>query len=421
MATTPTQLSGLFKEVYADRIEQLVPDVAKIVKLIPFVERDKEEGNKYHQPVILSNEHGITYAAAGAGAFALNNAIAMNMGDAQVQGSQMLLRAAMSYDAAAKASNSRKAFVKATELIVENMMESMTKRLEVAMLYGGSTTGLGTVASSANASGTSTVITVTTSQWATGIWAGMENAQIDFYGASVLKNTNAACTITAIDMDNRKLTITGNATDIGVLDTYFSANPNVAVIYFTGAFGNEMTGIDGILTNTGTLFNISAATYSLWKAASHSAASAALTMGKVLTAIAKPIQRGLTEDVLMFTNPIGWGNLNADLSALRRLDGSYDKKKGENGVQGIVYHAQNGDIEIVSHPCVKEGDAFIFPAKKMQRLGAQDLSFKTPGREDEIFLHLPNNAGFELRLYTDQAIFCKAPARCVKITGIVNS
>ncbi len=422
MATDPSVLTGLFKEAYADRIETLVPDVAKVVKLVPFVERDKEEGNKYHQPVILSNEHGITYAGPNAGAFALNSAISMNMGDAQVQGSQMLLRAALSYDAAAKASNNVKAFVKATELIVENMMESMTKRLEVALLYGGSSNGLAIVGTSTNISTTSTKLNVTTASWATGIWAGMENATVDLYSAAFAKkNPNLALTITAIDMDNRTLTVTGNTTDIAAIDTFVAANTNTCPLFFTGAYGNEMSGLDAILTNTGSLFNISATTYSLWKAASYSANSAALTMGKILSGIAKPIQRGLAEDVTALVNPVTWGNLNSDLSALRRYDGSYEKKKLENGVMGIVYHAQNGDVEIVSHSCVKEGEAFIFPDKKLQRLGAMDLTFKTPGREDEIFLHLPSNAGFELRLYTDQALFCRTPARCVKVTNIVNS
>lgn len=424
MPTTPTELSGLFKEAYGDSVENLVPEVAKLVKMVPFIERDKEEGNKYHQPVILSMEHGITYAAANAGAFALNDPIAMNMGDAQIQGSQMLLRASLSYDAAAKASNNKKAFVKATELIVENMMESMTKRLEVALLYGASTGGLGVCASSANVDATHTAVTLTTASWAATIWAGMENAKLQFYNGSSLisSGSDSIFTIQKVDVANRKITLTGTATGISALDTDLAgAGANVTTIWFNGAKGNEMTGLDGILTNTGSLFNIDAATYSLWKASSYSASSAALTMGKVLSAITDPVNRGLSENATLAVNPRTWGNLNADLSALRRFDGSYEKRKGENGVMGIVYYAQNGEINIVSHGCVKEGEGFLFPEKKLQRPGAQDLSFKTPGREDEIFLHLPSNAGFELRLYTDQAIFLKTPARATKITAIVNS
>jgi hypothetical protein len=75
----------------------------------------------------------------------------------------------------------------------------------------------------------------------------------------------------------------------------------------------------------------------------------------------------------------------------------------------------------MSHNIIKQGEAFVLPMKRIKRLGAQDVSFKTPGREDEIFLHLPDNAGFELRNYTDQQIFIETPARTVKITTIVNA
>ena len=34
--TTPNQLTGLFKEVYADQLENLIPESAKLVKMITF-------------------------------------------------------------------------------------------------------------------------------------------------------------------------------------------------------------------------------------------------------------------------------------------------------------------------------------------------------------------------------------------------
>jgi len=44
--TSPSQLTGLFKEAYGDQIENLIPEVAKLVKMIPFSQRDRELGNK---------------------------------------------------------------------------------------------------------------------------------------------------------------------------------------------------------------------------------------------------------------------------------------------------------------------------------------------------------------------------------------
>jgi len=60
-ANTVDTLNGLFKEVYADNIENLVPDGVKLYNMIPFNKESKALGNLYHQPVVLGLEHGITY------------------------------------------------------------------------------------------------------------------------------------------------------------------------------------------------------------------------------------------------------------------------------------------------------------------------------------------------------------------------
>ena len=102
--TTTTDLNGLFKEVYGDTIIELIPENALLVKEIPFTKKTKQLGNKYHQPVIVSMEHGVTYAGADAGAFTLNAPISMKTQDASVQGAQMVLRSALDYESAARAS-----------------------------------------------------------------------------------------------------------------------------------------------------------------------------------------------------------------------------------------------------------------------------------------------------------------------------
>ncbi len=419
--TDPSALDGLFKEVYGDDVISLVPESAKLVKSIPFVSSDKELGNKYHQPVVLSNEHGITYAAADAGAFSLNNSVALTMKDAQVQGSQMVLRSSMSYDAAARASNSKKAFVKGTELLVENMLETMTKRLELQMLYGGSSGGLGNCDSSANSDATTTVITLTSASWAAGIWAGAENAELDLYDGSSKKNTNAALVVSAVDLDGKTVTVTGNATDIAAIDTFIAADSDdSAYLIWRGAYGAEMSGIDKIITNTGSLFGINAGTYNLWKGNSY-AVSAAIAIGKVLAGVSRAVERGLDEDIVLYLNPVVFKDLNDDLAALRRFDSSF-KEEGIAGSKSIKYYGQNGIIDIQPHNCVKQSEAFSLPIKKARRIGAVDITFKRPGGGgDQMFRELSDKAGFELRAYTDQAVFIETPARCVKFTGITVS
>jgi hypothetical protein len=412
--TTPSQLTGLFKEAYGDEVVQLIPESAKLVKMVPFVQRDKELGNAYHCPIIVSNEHGVTYAAANAGAFALNQSVAMTMQDAQVQGNQMLLRTAMSYDAAARASNGKKAFVKGTELVVENMLESLTKRLEISMLHG--QVGLGKITSAVVVSATRTTVTITAATFAPGIWSGAENAVLDIFNG-VTPVGSAGFTVFSADLDARTLTLDSTSGDATALVALTGTSLD---LYFQGSRTAEMAGLVKIVSNTGTLFNVSAAAYALWKG-NQVAVTGQLTMAKLQSAISKAVARGLNEKVIVLVNPDTWANLASDLAALRKFDGSYDKRKGENGFESITFYGQNGEIEIISHNLCKAGEAIIVPPKRLKRIGAQEISFKTPGREDEIFLTLSNNAGFELRCYSDQALFLETPARAVLITGITNA
>lgn len=433
MATTPAELTGLFKEVYGDDIRNLIPEVAKFTKRVKFVEKSKETGRLYHQPVVVSQEHGVTYASPTAGAFALKSAVAMNTQDAQIQGTQMLLRSSLSYDAAAKASNSKKAFEEATSLLVTNMMESLTKRLEIEYFYGHGSgtalvtnTGLGTgdAASIVDVDATHNIFVVNAATWAAGIWSGLENAKLNFYYSNagtltlISSGADAVFSVSGVDTDTRRITLTGTSTGISDLETRNDTDAIYA--FFDGAFGNEFAGLNTIFRNTGTLFNISASTYGLWKANVHPV-TGQLTLGKTLGGVAKAVNRGLNEKIVGYLNPDAFKDLANDLSALREYDQSYNGAQGEIGVESIRFRGQNGVIDILPHNIVKAGDLFLFPENKCKRIGAQDVSFKTPGRGEDLFLHLPDNAGFELRLYTDQALLVEEPAKCCIVSGFTNS
>lgn len=41
-------LNGLFKEVYADKVENLIPDGVKLLKAVEFLPKDKRNGSEYH-------------------------------------------------------------------------------------------------------------------------------------------------------------------------------------------------------------------------------------------------------------------------------------------------------------------------------------------------------------------------------------
>lgn len=414
---TQTTLTGLFKDVYEDKIVNLVPESSVLQKRIKFVENDKREGRMLHQPVLLALPSGLTF---GVGAVALNNPIASTMGDAQIQGAGMTLADRITYDVAAKAaSGGVRAFVEATELIVDALTQSMSKFIEIELMWGNS--ALGTLGQSSvnTGSGTTGTLTIDVAEWSTGIWSGLENMAIDVYSTSgtVKINTTAAVTVTAVNPTTRVITISGAAADM----TAINALPTTALqIYPYLAVGNEMNGFYNILVNTTTLFNINAGTYALWQANTYSAASTALNFGKIQSGVALATARGLIEDVGVYINPTTYANVVTSQSGARRYDSSYKSKDLENGAQSLMFWGPNGKIELMPHIFMKQGYGFVLPLKRCQRTGATDLTFTLPGMPGEFFLQLPGYTAYELRCYTLQAAFLQTPAKAVIITTIVN-
>jgi hypothetical protein len=397
-------LNGFFKEVYADKLQELIPEGLKLVNMIKFIGKEKQGGNLFHQPVILGMEHGVTFASSDDDAFNLNPAVAGVIKDAQVRGNPMVMRSLLGYNAASRSAGGKNAFMDATKYIVANMLRSMSKKLEIHLLYGQK--GYATAASAVGS-----VITITTAEWAPGIWAGGEGMPIE------IRDTTGATSrgefvISSVDMDARTITVTTSAQAAGVVST--------DVIYHKGAYGNEFAGIHKILENTGTLFNISASQYNLWKANSYNAAGA-LSFNKMTKAASRAVEKGLDSKLTVFVNPRGWADLLNDQAALRMYDQSYSAAQLQNGAKSLKFHSQNGELEIIPSIYIKEGYSYMLSIEEFMRVGSSDISFKRPGYGDEFFRDLENAAAYELRLYTDQAVFCMAPGKNVLITGIVNA
>lgn len=414
---TQTTLTGLFKDVYEDKVVNLVPESSVLQKRIKFVENDKREGRILHQPVLLALPSGLTF---GVGAVALNNPIASTMGDAQISGAGMTLADRITYDVAAKAaSGGVRAFVEATELVVDALTQSMSKFIEIELMWGASTLGSLGQSSVNTGSGTAVTFTIDVAEWATGIWGGLENMSIDVYKTSgtVKVNTNAAVVITSVNPSTRLITCTANASDATAIQAEASS---ALQLYPYLAVGNEMSGFYTILSNSGNLFNINAGTYALWQANTYSYGSTAANFGKIQSQVALATARGLMEDVAVFVNPTTFANIVTSQSGARRYDSSYKNKEMENGSQGLTFWGPNGKIELVPHIFMKQGYNFVLPLKRCQRTGATDLTFTLPGMPGEFFLQLPGYTAYELRCYTLQAAFLNSPYKGVLGTGIVN-
>lgn len=296
----------------------------------------------------------------------------------------------------------------ATKFLVANMLRSMAKKLEIEMLYG--QVGYAKIDGAQVAA---TTLPIQVAEWAPGIWAGAEGMPIEVRSGNPLTYgvLKASVKVQSVNMETQQIVVDAGVTcDDG------------DIIWHKGAYGNEFAGIHKILTvSSGTLFNIDVGTYNLFRGNSYSANSAALSFTKLGQAATRAVEKGQEGTLLALVNVRSWQNMLTDQAALRKYDQSYSPAKMENGAKSLKFHSQNGEIEIEPSLYVKQGYAYLLNIEDWMRVGSTDITFKRPGQGEEFFRDLENSAAYELRLYTDQALFCQAPGRNTIITGIVNS
>lgn len=408
VANTAVSLNSLFKEIYADTIKDLVPSAVKLVNLAPFKSSAKDLGLQYNQPVILGMENGITYGGSDGEAFELNASVSVPMKTAVVKGHEMVLRSAMSIAAASRSASEKGSFENGTKLLVGNMMKSMYHRLEIQLMYGQS--GLGVVESIA-----ANVIKIEDHEWASAIWNGSKGAKVDFYSAAgVLRGT---ASVSAVDYAAHTVTF----------DAVPATSVATDILYFEGAKTKEFIGLHGIAEKSGTLFGIDNSVYDLFKGnivdvgTNFSGGEAVLSFDKAEEAIAAAMDKGLgEEEVTLICSTRSWNNLLTEQAAKRSYDQSYKPGEVEQGSKAIKFHGMNGTIKVIPSTFCKEGFAYAFCEQELCRVGSSDITFELPGRSDEFFRVLENSNGFELRAYTDQALFCSRPA-CITLLRYVKN
>lgn len=425
MTVTTDSLDGFFKTRYANKIEKLQPSFNILSKDIPFNAAERL-GKDFRFPVRLRRSQGITFAGGSSTgtAFALNAAVSGLTKEATVTATEFVLRENIAYKTISSAGSSVEAFGSAFDEIVADMTTSAAFSREATILYGG--TSLGAITGTpGQPSATTATCVISAASWAPGLWAQMEGALVDVYDATLatLRNDSGAGVsyeVTAVDSSTRTLTLTGEATDIDAL-----ANTDVIVPH--GANGNWFSGLDAILTNTGTMFGIAGGTYNAWLSSTYAVGSAAVTMAKLTGAAARAVTRSGMRDLTAYVSTYSWTDMNNDHAALRRFTnstkGGLDLGASGTADGAITYWGPNGKITIKPHPMVKAGEAFLIDPSCFSRIGSTDTTFDlgVNGQQPNFFQELPDNSGVQLRCYWDQGIYCRKPNAQVKLTGIVNT
>lgn len=401
-------LQGNFKQVYADEIARLMPDHVKLLKKLDFVAKDKQPGGYYNQPVQLSYCHGFTYAAPMSPTPQLNSSVTSVLRFAQVDGYQVYGREQLSYDALMRSENKKGAFEDSKALVMKTLMLSMAHRMEAEILYGQN--NWGTVAAVAG-----NTVTVTTQEWASGLWIGAVGMPVSVYTAAGVFVKDMV--VVTIDTENRAIVFDNAA---GVVATH--------VLYPKGEFGNAMAGLHKILRNTGSLFGLDASVYDLWKTPNYDAGAAALTFNKLLKANALATAKGMSGDSDLYCNENTYRDLvNEFESARTDYADQVARQHVERGTKGedenaLIVHGTGGSMKIRPHSMVKEGYAYCIKTDDFLRVGATDITFKFPGiKEEGAVFSLENTPALEIRIMADFGIFTPRPAHAFCIYNITNT
>ncbi len=406
VTNTPVTLVGDFKNLYEKSgLVEAIPNWAIVQDRWQFQEAEAT-GEFYVFGVVLQRENGFSYApSSGASTVVtMNAAIAGYVGQAKVEGYAIYLRSRLDYAAAAKASaKGKKAFAQAYGAVLKNMKESHQFRLECSLLYGRD--GLGILTSN-----TSGALLITSATWASGTWAGMKDAVLQaFDSVAVTANQHDGdITITAVDISAKTVTVTGTNSSITTGDILYFKSARTTTAY------NECAGLNRVLTNATTLFNIDAAAYQLWQANSYPV-NGNLSLTAIMQAASIGMVFGLEKGVLL-CSPNRFANLASDEAALRRY--IQDQRDTKRGVKGISFILGSVDVEILPHPLVRDGSAMLLNDSSIQRIGATDITFAMPGQGEKMEVHVTDTTALEIRSMSDQAIFSDMPASCVLMTGL---
>jgi hypothetical protein len=216
MANEVATLNGLYKDRYANKVKDLVPDHVKLYNAIKYDE-SKKQGQSYIEPVILSLESGFTYGGSEGGLFDLEDAKEFKMRPATVKARELVLRSAISIGALNRSASGEQSIEKAMDLMVGNMLKSIYHRLEVQMFYGQS--GIGVVKTDIAGGAPSEAVEIEDAEWAAGLWNGTTGAKVEVFSADLTTNRDSnAYEIVGYSLKDKTVTLQKSAGNLGAAE-----------------------------------------------------------------------------------------------------------------------------------------------------------------------------------------------------------
>ena len=417
------QFGGDTKRVYDSKVRKILPSSAILQRRFPLGKdkRANKVGEEYRIPVALNVSNGFTYEGdAGAGGN-LANMRPMNIGQAAIKPFTGILRERASLTAMSRARSEGEGAVESFLTLFTTIMRiSGANRLEASQLIGQRPSGV--VESVGSLVDTDKVdIVFTAASWRPGLfWAfGKGSAWSTFQpGGAARKNVDGDILLHSIDSANRtvRFQVVGSAASNFVAnDTLHPFGARTGSTTY-----NEMPGLLTQAGNTtGTMLGIDAAANPNW-AGNVKSAAATVSYSVIEDMLCDLRNRGADGRLIVLVPNRAWSVLSEELQAARGFDSSYTSQMGKLGVRALGYvSADVGDVEILNHPFLAQGECVVLPEDEIIPVGSQGLTFGLPGKtEEQWWERVPGTSFAELQLYADQAIALANPSHSFLRTGL---
>lgn len=472
---------GLFIESWADKLFEPYEADAPLLTEAKFVPRE-QNGSIFHVPMRATVEAGITTTAAqstaGDGTLPYVGARNGYIPDWQIEAPQIDGRSRVKYEAIARSMkdinsstvDKNKAVRDATGVVVDGLLGAAIKRSEAWMLHG--RRGIGQVANNSSVVAASTTpgnelanpfdgniagfvvdIEFTTASWMEGIWIQSEGASFDLFAntsglpSGTRLNTTANSVFTGIGTNQTGLVLTmtnpptpqagltnGNArvcrfwhssgtaggagTGIIGAATFNQINASAHVCFESGGPASEYVSLSSMASNTGTLFGISGATYSVARGNSDTAAGN-IKLADLVRRLAKPINKGAKGKVMRAVVPTElFAQFANDEATLRRLSATVEQSKGGAGNLSM-FLPHGGTLEVLGHALQKDGEILCYVPKEVIRVGSQDLEMLERGKSKQVYvLEVAQSPSSEMRCFGQYAPLAFAPCHMLWLGGV---
>lgn len=467
-----TQLGGIFRDVWGNTVFDPFKFQTPIISGMPLEDPQSTAGGKFHQPIMVTHEAGITHAppktTPGYGGRAYVNPRAGQVPDAQIEGAQLYGRSLVTYesmmrslkDVSGSEDDLKKAVKGASKQVIYGLGRALAKRGEVLALHGGHPEGLGVI----EAVGTTPVsltydgvagfyldVSIDPNTWAQAIFAMAEGAAFDIWTAVPAIANTVANTLLATSGENGLVLIGVNpavpvapvAVTGRVLRLWHSSNAAGACNASTLAIGNRIfyesggpatTGVIGAeplglnyLASIGTgafsggtfptsLYGIDSASFAIW-GGNRSSNVGNVKIAQLIEQLATPLDYGVMGSKVRAIVPNRlFQQLAMDEASLRRYNGA--QKKADNGFSAIEYSmGGNNVLEVMGHQFQKGGRIIAYVPEEAHRVGPQDVSFLTR-KGGEYALEVANGAASEMRAMGQYNMYLDAPKHTLVLEGV---